>query len=473
MRRCLSRSLLIATSLLLSNCGGGGTVAEGGIGGTGISMGRVTQLGSIYVNGIHYNTDNATFSVDGDTTRTHDDITVGMVVRITGTRDTASATGVAESVAYESLLIGPVDAAFDATDSHIGVMGQAVHVNADTVYENAIPGNTHTLDTLPLDAMVEVSGFPDTLSGEILATRIELLSAVSHYKVSGVAGAVDPGSAAQFPIGGLIIDAGALLNSIPAPGTYVAVQSSLPPDSANLPSTPTLFTAESITLIDTSYGGLSADGEQVDIEGVITLGLDMNDLFMVNGLTVDASLTPLTGNAIQLAAGRIVEVDGVMNGAVLLAENIELEASNRDREEISALLESGAVNLAASTVTLMGQTIHVTNSTILEDDHEGSSTFSLADLSTGDYLEAKIYDSNGELTASKLELEEDSHHSDNAVLEGNPGLIDSNNIEILGVTIDISRITGYTFDANQRIEVKGDYDPISHIVTASSISNAD
>ncbi|MCU7855552.1 MAG: hypothetical protein KZQ79_07650, partial [Candidatus Thiodiazotropha sp. (ex Lucinoma borealis)] len=54
---------LIAT---LYSCGGGGgsQVADGGIGGTGVSMGRVTGFGSIFVNGIEFETDNASFTVN-------------------------------------------------------------------------------------------------------------------------------------------------------------------------------------------------------------------------------------------------------------------------------------------------------------------------------------------------------------------------------------------------------------------------
>jgi hypothetical protein len=469
MKRCLTKLLVVASSLLLSSCGGGsGTVAEGGIGGSGISMGRVAQVGSVYVNGIQYNTDNAQFVIDGNRSSTLNDIGVGMVVRVTGSRDTANATGVAESVVYDSLLLGPVDAIFDSK-SHIGVMGQAVHINPDTVFEDSTSSTTLTLETLPLDSLVEVSGFPDTLTGEILATRVVLKTSVSRYKVSGVAGDTDPLNTSQFNIGGLTIDTSA---SPPTAGTYVAVESSLPPDTS---TTPPLFTAESVTTIGNSEGTIAADGQQVDLEGVITGGLDSNDLFVVNGQIVDASLTPLAGETLLLAAGRIVEIDGVMNGAILLAENIAVEASNSEREELSALLENGAVNIAASTVTIMGKTIHITNSTIFENDLGRSSTFSLRDLAVGDYLEAKVYDNNGELTATKLELDHAPSYY-NAELEGTPSSPGGSTIEILGVEIDTNPSeTHYHFDPNdiQRIEVKGDYDPTTGTVKATSIDEDD
>ena len=467
MKRAFTILLLTLTVALLDGCNPAATtlVAEGGIGGTGIAMGRVAQIGSVYVNGVHYNTDNATFIVDGeyyDNSDSH--IAVGMVVRVSGSIDNASASGVADTVSYDSLLVGPVDSLYNPSLSHIGVMGQAVHINADTVFENTLAHDSHTLETLPLGALVEVSGFPDVMSGEILATRVVLKSAVTRYKVSGVAGPVDAMNPNLFTIGGLTIDASAVYFAIPAEGDYVYAESNQPPDPSSQ-----VFTTDSISKIGNGDGTVAADGEQVDFEGVITTGLDADDHFTVNGQVVDASLTSLSGNTLLLAAGRIVKIDGVMNGSVLLAENIEVEASGSEREEISAKLASGAVDLAASTVTLMGQTVHVTYSTILENDHEGASTFSLRDLSDGDYLQAKVYDNNGVLTASKLEWER-SPSTYNASLEGIPTELGPNLIEVLGVQVDTTAVSGYTFVADQRILVRGNYNESRLTLIATSIS---
>jgi hypothetical protein len=468
MKRVFAILLMMLAVALFSGCNPTATmVAEGGIGGTGIAMGRVAQIGSVYVNGVHYNTDNASFVVDGqqyDNSNSH--IAVGMVVRVTGSIDNAAATGIAESVVYDSLLIGPVDALFDPMLSHIGVMGQKVHINADTVFENTIAHDTHTLDTLPLGALVEVSGFPDAVSGEILATRVVVRDAVTRYKVSGVAGAIDSANPYQFTLGGLTIDASAVYFSIPDEGTYAVAEGNQPPDTASH-----IFVTDAISKVGSGDGTVAADGKQVNFEGVITSGLNIDDLFTVNGQVVDASLTTLSGNTLLLAAGRIVEIKGVMNGSVLLAENIDVEASGSEREELSAKLENGAVDLAASTVTLMGQVVHVTYSTILENDHEGESTFRLKDLSAGDYIQAKVYDNNGVLTASKLEWGH-SPSSYNASLEGNPTQISADQIEILGVTIDTSAVSGYTFAPDQRIKVRGNYNVSRQTLIATSITDA-
>ena len=64
MTRAILHSLLSAVFVsILASCGGGGGSA--GIGGTGItSGGTITGFGSIFVNGVKYNTDAATVSGD-------------------------------------------------------------------------------------------------------------------------------------------------------------------------------------------------------------------------------------------------------------------------------------------------------------------------------------------------------------------------------------------------------------------------
>ncbi|MEJ2453432.1 MAG: DUF5666 domain-containing protein [Candidatus Thiodiazotropha sp.] len=461
MRRCLITALLITLSALLSSCGGGTTMAEGGIGGTGIAMGRVAQVGSVYVNGYQYNTDAASFIVNGDSGKTLNDIHVGMVVRVTGSKDPVTATGTAEVVEYRSLLAGPIESDIDPISLHRTIMGQQVHINPDTVFENSVPGSSTTLDTLSIADLVEVSGFSDGVSGEILATRIELVRSLSSYRIFGRVAPID---ATSFSIGGLTIELSG--QSLPIADSFVEVTSSIPPAGD-------ILIAEQISVVSLD-GTVATDGESVGIEGIIASGLDTaTDLFVVNGQTVDASLTGYSGDTTSLAIGRIVEVEGIMNGSVLLAETIELEASSTERQEIAAVLEANSIDTAAGTLTLMGQVIHTNNSTIYENDIDEHAGFTLADLQAGDYLEAKVYYNSGVLTATKLELENlRSSSTYNAILEGTPSAIDTSHIEILNVTIDISGLTGYTFDGTQRIEVRGIYDPGTQTLDANAWSIA-
>lgn len=436
MNRFLLRILIPiavgASAIGLYSCGGAGgsQVADGGIGGTGITQGRVTNFGSIFVNGIEFSTDSARFTVN-NLDGTQDDLAIGMVVRISGSSDTANATGEAVSVTYDSLIEGLVTRNDITSSNTLTVMDQSVIVDDDTVYENRI--DSTLLENLPLNSKVEVSGFTDG-SGTILATRIEVESLAwtgGELEISGVIHSI---SGDQFQIGDLIIDA-SNIEAIPPEGTFVEVEgSSFSGD---------LFVASSIEVEGDGDQVVAEDGHEVEIEGQITQALDASDLFALNGQLVDASSTSLSGATDRLTLGRVAKVEGIMNGDILLAEEIALKAASSERGEISGLLGTGNVDTGAGTLTLLGQTIVVDNSTIMESDREEDSSFSLDQLAPSDYLEAKIYMDNGVLVASKLELAHAPSSHDGEV-EGIPLFIDDSTIEIFGIRIDTSGVN-YSF----------------------------
>ena len=86
----LRTTLLTAAFLVgVASCGGGTQLAGGGIGGTGISQGAITGFGSIFVNGVEFNTSGATIIKDGNTV-TQNDLKIGMVVTVDGSIDTST-----------------------------------------------------------------------------------------------------------------------------------------------------------------------------------------------------------------------------------------------------------------------------------------------------------------------------------------------------------------------------------------------
>ena len=161
----------LVAALSLAGCGGGSiTVAEGGIGGTGISSGTVTDIGSIKVNGVLFETDSAAIYVEGIRVDDPDDPTdatglflssqgfnVGQVVRVVGDFSADGKTGTADAVYYNDSLEGPVASAsqIDATTQRLVVMGQLVIVDSQTKPDGV---NLVTFD--PND-IVEVSGLRD------------------------------------------------------------------------------------------------------------------------------------------------------------------------------------------------------------------------------------------------------------------------------------------------------------------------
>jgi hypothetical protein len=461
MKLLLTRLLLIAAIPLLNSCGGGGgTVAEGGIGGTGISVGRITEFGSIFVNGIEYETDSTTFNID-NASGSESDLAIGMVVRVSGSKDVSTASGTAVSVDYNSLVTGPVDVVFSTTADELGVMGQTVSVNSDTVFEGS--ALKPTLSDLAIDDIVEVSGFSDGDSGRVLATRIELKSAVTQFEVIG--SVVPIAATTTFQIGGLTIEAGAL--TIPPAGTLVEVEGNAALVGGEL-------VADEISTVGNGDGTVGDDGEEIEIEGQVTDDFDAGtNRFSLNGQVVEiiAGADIEGGTTADIITDRIVEVEGVIDGDILLAEEIELEVEDEDKTELLTQIGSGDVDVAAKTVILMGKVIQVDNSTIFESERDTESTFILADLMPGDFLEAKVFDDGGVLTASKLTLENAPSPHDSE-LEGRPSdLPDPNQIEILGITIDHTGVTLPYATLPDRIEVKGTYN--GTLLDADSIDLAD
>jgi hypothetical protein len=310
-------------SLFLAGCGGGSnsSLAGGGIGGTGITAsGAITGFGSIFVNRIEFETAGASRDVDGETTVSDgsDDAAVlgiGMVVTVTGTLNDDGVTGTAETIQYDDAVQGPVQGPIidvDPLARSFSVMGISVTMQkVNTVFSNV------TFDTLKPDDLVEVSGFFGA-TGALQATRIERKDG-SEIEVKGtVTGlngttftlAVGYTSAATYAV-----DAAAA--TLPAGGLavnqYVEVKGTL---------TGTAIDATSVELKSEGF----VDAEYVSIEGIVTNYISNGD-FRVAGQQVAASVAEfvpasLVGN---LSDGVEVEVDGAIQGGVLMASKVEAE----------------------------------------------------------------------------------------------------------------------------------------------------
>ena len=186
---------------LLSGCGDSTQVADGGVGGTGVTMGKVaskdTQANTLSVNEVSFDIENTSFVVEeAPPVADSSDIQVGMVVRVTGYHD--GINGVAEKVEYADLLEGVVTQVTPGKNSFT-VMGQVVSVDANTVYENLTD-----ITALQINAVVEVSGFSGV--DGILATRVEVKFDVWDAEELEIKGIVTSLTQSTFQIGDLTVD---------------------------------------------------------------------------------------------------------------------------------------------------------------------------------------------------------------------------------------------------------------------------
>ena len=402
--------------------GGSGDTGDtsAGISGSGKAIGVITQFGSIFVNGVEYDTSEAVIIVNG-VVATEDDLGVGMVVFIQGTVNEDGVTGVAEVVIVDDNLKGPISAITSATDEsgsvrdarQITVLGIDVVVErTGTVFEDT------TFESLSQGDLVEVYGFAES-GNNIRATRVELkefIAGVTKVELYGEVASLDT-SAETFLLGDYTINyASAEFDDIDpsnfADGILVEVKGTLATaDALIIDATkiePTGIDAGEAedngdVEVDTTLG----DDDEFRTEGTIESYDATNQTFIINGTSLDASSAALVPGNLVLEDGLIVQVEGTFSGDVLVAEKIK---SRRGRIEIEAPVS--ALDPETQTVSLnLGVgllDVLVTAQTLMDDDSDSrDERFNFEDLQIGDYLEVEAFDNEGTLTATRLDREDE------------------------------------------------------------------
>jgi hypothetical protein len=210
----------------LHGCGGSGGVDSGGTGmdTPTLAVGTISGLGSIVVNGVHYDETAATV-LDGDEQPlTTAALTLGSVARIDASPITTVGTrleATARTIRVSEVLLGPVESV-DTLAMTARVLGQSVAVTAGTVFDASLGGGIAALRT---GSVVAVHGQIDRTGGRIVATRIEARSGATAYVVRGPVLSLDR-TALRLAIGGLSVslaEAGALPAALAA-GTVARVK---------------------------------------------------------------------------------------------------------------------------------------------------------------------------------------------------------------------------------------------------------
>lgn len=155
---------------IISACGGAGGgglgVADGGIRGTGSSVGPVSGFGSVFVNGVEFFTDDipnrAVESDDGISTES--DLSEGMILRVEG-EWREDGQGTAAKLSYDDTLRGPVDQIIPDPSGAgefvtVTVMGQQVRVDRQTVVRGITFASL--LASTGIDQHVRVSAWRQT-----------------------------------------------------------------------------------------------------------------------------------------------------------------------------------------------------------------------------------------------------------------------------------------------------------------------
>ncbi len=349
---------LIVTSIAMAlasgavvSCGGGGGGDTGGA--TGVTtVGTITGFGSIFVNGVEYETNGTSYVVDDVSGNSQSALKVGMVVKIKG--ESNGTTGTAYSVYYDDDVEGPVlgiTASGNPTRSFT-VLGQTVIVDAlKTAFEDE-DGGAYDIDTMADGDVVEVSGYYDA-NGDLLASYVEKQSAGdSEFEAEGT---VSGFTGTEFTLTlenniTLTVDiSGISIDGTIGDGSYVEVEGSWDAGTSTL-------TASKVELEDKD--GLDDSDDDVDIEGIVVYDA-ATDSYSINGIALDFS-----GNvefepeslADQVAggglAGTMLEVEGYMMGDVLIVEEAESEDGEIEMEAHASAFDFDAGSTTSGTLTL-------------------------------------------------------------------------------------------------------------------------
>jgi len=394
-------AFVVTAALVLTACGGGSGNSVAGIDRTGApaiaSYGTVTAFGSVVVNGVHYNTSQTTFVIDGDS-GTQADLAIGDVVLVNGTLDSGATAGVATTVLFDNDVEGPITSIDVAANTFVA-LGQLVRVSADTSFDVGI--QPAALTGLAVGDVVEVSGLVES-DASINATRIERRpSGAGPYQIIGLVMGAQAGSHTFF-LGAVVVDyAAAVVSGVAggavANGQRVRVKGTLAANG--------VLVASRVDSLSNTLGG--ASGDRREVEGVITRFASATD-FSIGSLSVTttAQTSYEGGTAADLGLNVKVEAEGALNGSgQLVATKIDIRRSAPVRMVASV----DSVNIAANSFVALGVTVNVDALTRLEDQSSQQvQPFSLANLAAGDNVEVRGTESpagSGQLLATFVERE--------------------------------------------------------------------
>jgi hypothetical protein len=391
----MTRRIAPILSALLLACGGGGgtSLAGGGIGGTGISSGPITAIGSFFVTGTEWSVDPVTGQVflDGEPFA-EDDLALGMVVTVEGTR-AADGTGTATRVEFDDDVEGPLDLALgsferspDETLFH--VFGQPFVADRKTVYAGTTFGGFQAFFDGAVAPVVEVSGLPDvhpTQGPVIRATRIEVVE--SSGPIAGVTeveieGEVQSLAGNQFEIGPVTV----LFNLPPGCATDLTDVGGSVSEGDRIEVEGIFLGMYEVCAEVIEAEDALPDAEEFEIEGIVTQVVS-GASFWLAGIEVDAAAAAFEPASLQVQEGMRLEVEGALAAGVLVAEEVKQRGEVELEAVVTELIEDGFV--------LLGRDVFIDAATDVEDGPVGVGSF--VALSAVD-------DGAGGLTATELRV---------------------------------------------------------------------
>jgi len=427
MKTSASRSLLLATLMLLSACGGSSTPSTPASPPVGVTpnlflKGTITAktVGQMVVNGVTVSTP-ATVKIEG-VEKPESDLSQGMEVRVKVHADASGRHGEGLEVEFEDAVKGKVEAK-DASTLSVG--GQTVRIDDSTHFED----DTARLASVSPGERVRVSGVPDDRGG-LRATRIDKVAGTSDdFEVKGIVSGLtasgftlktspDAGAADTYTVNLL---GGATLPAGLADGNLVEVRSLKPVQAGKV------IEASAIVIEDGLPGQA---GSETEVEGIVTSGTSASFVLAGTTVTTSASTSWTGGLPGDLLPGAKVEAEGTLDASgVLAAHKVCFKASSLLQGAVGALSVDAS---GFGTFTVNGVTVR---SDALTEQRDAA-----ASLAAGDLVE--VHGAPGRDGASLVATRLQRTNDDRPVIRGLVSAKDAaaGTLTVLGKTIDVGSV---------------------------------
>jgi hypothetical protein len=309
--------------------------------------GVITAKGSVWVNGVEYDTAASTVHVDG-VAASDANLKVGMTVALNVVIDPVTGKATAQTVNYESSVKGPVDTA-SVTTTGFSVFGQLVDVLSTTVFEGGRTGVTGATTPLVAGDFVEVSGQLDPATNHLVANRVEYKATPEDFEIKGSVASLGAGTLAVTLESDVTFTVGytGTLDPAVAVGTLVRVKFL----AANL-TPPTTLSNVPAGQIEVRTTELHPDsGDSVEVEGVVAHYVAGSPAtFSVDGQAIEAAASLIPSVTPAFGDGTRVEVEGTLSGTTLVAA--KLHAKKAEADLLDAKGTVSAVDTTAGTFTV-------------------------------------------------------------------------------------------------------------------------
>ncbi|MGX1200219.1 DUF5666 domain-containing protein [Marinobacter sp. MBR-105] len=432
---------------ILSACGGGGGggigIADGGIRGTGSSVGPVSGFGSVFVNGVKFETRNIpNRSVDSnDDISSEDKLEKGMILRVEGVWRPDN-TGEAERLEYDDTFRGPIsdvvlpDAA-NNTPGSFRLLGQNIRFDNRTVVR---VGNGELTDgmTVRVSAWRTGDGYRASYVGSVTTGPdfpLELEGQIEEVNQEGfrigdqwIQGRFTAGYPGNLTINDVLV------------GALVEVEGRFLSPGRDI------IAAEIRFADDRRFRG--DEDEDIELSGPVqSLNLS-GSTFLLNGVPVDFdSKTEFDDfSRSRIADGLLVQVEGEFRSGRVYAEEIELLEGNA---EVEAAVQSA--DPSANELIVGGVTVRITNNTLIDSDDDITNNVFDADFLEVEGIERRDENDQVFLEALNIEIEsaEDEFSLKGRLETGNYPLV-TGTVKVLGVSL--------LYDEGAYTEVENDDD---------------